>query len=165
MRFLQTVSKYLIIIVIGILFAFLVAWIQYSTTDLSASVLSITEQDFFESTQRDAWYKKENQIFEIFLSEQVRNDWELEISLLSAPSDFIRITDELTSSYWVDIVNQDKWILVLSVSWYENWNFSEWILQIPFSGNSKDVTLEYISSSNREFAIWSLDNIQSNTSH
>jgi hypothetical protein len=54
MRFLQTVSKYLIIIVIGILFAFLVAWIQYSTTDLSASVLSITEQDFFESTQRDA---------------------------------------------------------------------------------------------------------------
>ena len=165
MRFLQTVSKYLIIIVIGILFAFLVAWIQYSTTDLSASVLSITEQDFFESTQRDAWYKKENQIFEIFLSEQVRNDWELEISLLSAPSDFIRITDELTSSYWVNIVNQDKWILVLSVSWYENWNFSEWILQIPFSGNSKDVTLEYISSSNREFAIWSLDNIQSNTSH
>ena len=165
MIFLQTVSKYLIIIVIGILFAFLVAWIQYSTTDLSASVLSITEQDFFESTQRDAWYKKENQIFEIFLSEQVRNDWELEISLLSAPSDFIRITDELTSSYWVNIVNQDKWILVLSVSWYENWNFSEWILQIPFSGNSKDVTLEYISSSNREFAIWSLDNIQSNTSH
>ncbi len=165
MRFLQTVSKYLIIIVIGILFAFLVAWIQYSTTDLSASVLSITEQDFFESTQRDAWYKKENQIFEIFLSEQVRNDWELKISLLSAPSDFIRITDELTSSYWVNIVNQDKWILVLSVSWYENWNFSEWILQIPFSGNSKDVTLEYISSSNREFAIWSLDNIQSNTSH
>ena len=165
MRFLQTVSKYLIIIVIGILFAFLVAWIQYSTTDLSASVLSITEQDFFESTQRDAWYKKENQIFEIFLSEQVRNDWELEISLLSAPSDFIRITDELTSSYWVNIVNQDKWILVLSVSWYENWNFSEWILQIPFSGNSKDVTLEYISSSNRKFAIWSLDNIQSNTSH
>ena len=165
MRFLQTVSKYLIIIVIGILFAFLVAWIQYSTTDLSASVLSITEQDFFESTQRDAWYKKENQIFEIFLSEQVRNDWELKISLLSAPSDFIRITDELTSSYWVNIVNQDKWILVLSVSWYENWNFSEWILQIPFNGNSKDVTLEYISSSNREFAIWSLDNIQSNTSH
>jgi hypothetical protein len=55
--------------------------------------------------------------------------------------------------------------LVLSVSWYENWNFSEWILQIPFSGNSKDVTLEYISSSNHKFAIWSLDNIQSNTSH
>jgi hypothetical protein len=165
MDLVKSFSKYIIIVIIGISLAFLVARIQYDTSDLWASVLSLTEQDFFESTQRDAWYKKENQIFEIFLSEQVRNDWELEISLLSAPSDFIRITDELTSSYWVDIVNQDKWILVLSVSWYENWNFSEWILQIPFSGNSKDVTLEYISSSNHKFAIWSLDNIQSNTSH
>jgi hypothetical protein len=55
--------------------------------------------------------------------------------------------------------------LVLSVSWYENWDFSECILQIPFSGDSKDVTLEYITSSNREFAIWSLDNIETNLTH
>jgi hypothetical protein len=47
-------SKYIIIIVIGILLALFVAWIQYDTTDLSASVLSLTEQDFFESTKWDA---------------------------------------------------------------------------------------------------------------
>ena len=164
MKFLQTTSKYLIIIFIGVLLAFLVARIQYSTTDLSASVLSLTEQDFFESTSRDAWYKKENQIFEIFLTEQVRNDWELEISLLSAP-DFTRITDELTSPYWVKIVSQERWDMVLSLAWYENGDFSEWVLQIPFSGDSKDVTLEYITSAQREFAIWSLDNIPSNLSH
>ena len=165
MGFLKTTSKYFIIVVVGVLLAFLVAWIQYSTTDLSASVLSLTEQDFFESTSRDAGYKKENQIFEIFLAEQVRNDWKLEISILSAPSDFMRITDELTSPYWIEIINQDKWNLVLSVSWYENWDFSEWILQIPFSGDSKDVTLEYITSAQREFAIWSLDNIETNSTH
>ena len=164
MKFLQITSKYLIIFFIGILLAFLVARIQYSTTDLSASVLSLTEQDFFESTSRDAWYKKENQIFEIFLAEQVRNDWELRISLLSAP-DFVRISDELTSPYWVEILNQNKWNLVLSVSWYENWDFSEWILQIPFSGDSKDVTLEYITSTKHKFAIWSLDNIETNLTH
>jgi hypothetical protein len=59
---------------VGILLAFFVAWIQYDTTDLSASVLSLTEQDFFESTKWDAGYKKENQIFEVFLAEQVRNE-------------------------------------------------------------------------------------------
>ena len=165
MEFLKTTSKYFIIVVVGVLLAFLVAWIQYSTTDLSASVLSLTEQDFFESTSRDAGYKKENQIFEIFLAEQVRNVWELEISILSAPSDFMRITDELTSPYWIEIINQDKWNLVLSVSWYENWDFSEWILQIPFSGDSKNVTLEYITSAKRKFAIWSLDNIETNLTH
>jgi len=54
MNFVKGVSKYIIIIIIGILLAFFVARIQYDTTDLSASVLSLTEQDFFESTQRDA---------------------------------------------------------------------------------------------------------------
>jgi hypothetical protein len=54
MNFVKGVSKYIIIIIIGILLAFFVALIQYDTTDLSASVLSLTEQDFLESTQWDA---------------------------------------------------------------------------------------------------------------
>jgi putative flippase GtrA len=54
MNILKGFSKYIIIGIIGILLAFFVAWIQYDTTDLSASVLSLTEQDFFESTQWDA---------------------------------------------------------------------------------------------------------------
>jgi hypothetical protein len=32
----------------------LVARMEYDAIDLSASVLSLTEQDFFESTKRDA---------------------------------------------------------------------------------------------------------------
>jgi hypothetical protein len=75
MSILKWISKYAIISIIGVLLAFFVAWIQYDTTDLSASVLSLTEQDFFESTKWDAWYKKENQIFEVFLADQVRNEW------------------------------------------------------------------------------------------
>ena len=165
MKLLQTTSKYTIIVLIGVLLAFLVAWIQYSTTDLSASVLSLTEQDFFESTSRDAGYKKENQTFEIFLAEQIRNDGELKISLISSPNNITRITDELSSPYQIEIIEHNKWNLILSITWYENWDFSEWILQIPFSGDSKDVTLEYITSSKHQFAIWSLDDIQSKLTH
>jgi hypothetical protein len=47
-------SKYIIIVIIGVFLAFFVARIQYDATDLSASVLSLTEQDFFESTKWDA---------------------------------------------------------------------------------------------------------------
>jgi hypothetical protein len=54
MNTVKSIFKYIIIIFIGVLVAFLVAWIQYDTQDLSASILSLTEQDFFESTQRDA---------------------------------------------------------------------------------------------------------------
>jgi hypothetical protein len=54
MNIVKNISKYLIIVIIGILLAFFVARIQYDTKDLSASILSLTEQDFFESTKWDA---------------------------------------------------------------------------------------------------------------
>lgn len=162
MNFVEWFTKYITIVFIGICLAFLVSWIQYDSTDLSASVLSLTEQDFFESTYRDAWYKKENQIFEVFLSEKVRNDWPLTVSILFAPSEFERRTDELNSEYYVNIISQNNWNLILNVEWYEKWNFSEWIFQLPFNWESKDVTLEYIKSQNHDFAIWNLDNIDLN---
>jgi hypothetical protein len=54
MNLLKNISKYVIILLIGILLAIFIARIQYDTQDLSASVLSLTEQDFFESKKRDA---------------------------------------------------------------------------------------------------------------
>jgi len=165
MNILKWISKYLIIIVIGVLLAFFVRWIQYDTTDLSASVLSLTEQDFFESTKWDAWYKKENQIFEVFLAEQVRNQWELTVSILYSPDNIERFTNQIDTKYSTNIVQQNEWNLILNVNWYQNWNFSEWIFELPFSWDSKDITLEYIKSENLNFAIWNLDNIENNQAH
>lgn len=165
MNFVKEFSKYIIIVIIGILLAFFVAWIQYDTQDLSASVLSLTEQDFFESTKWDAWYKKENQIFEIFLAEQVRNEWALTVSLLFAPENFQRFTDQINTNYSVNITEQNKWNLILNIDWYESWDFSEWIFELPYSWDSKDITLEYIKSKNLNFAIWNLDNIENNQTH
>jgi len=158
-------SKYIIIVVIGVLLAFFVAWIQYDTQDLSASVLSLTEQDFFESTKWDAWYKKENQIFEVFLAEQVRNEWELTISIIYSPDDIQRFSDQIDTKYSVNITEQSEGNLILNVDWYENWDFVEWIFELPYSWDSKDVTLEYIESQNLNFAIWNLDNIENNQIH
>ena len=165
MNILKWISKYVIIIVIGILLAFFVRWIQYDTTDLSASVLSLTEQDFFESTKWDAWYKKENQIFEVFLSEQVRNQWELTVSILYSSDNIERFTQQIDTKYSVSIQWQDEWNLILNIDWYENWDFTEWIFELPYSWDSKDITLEYIKSSNLNFAIWNLDNIEDNQTH
>jgi len=165
MNIVKGFSKYVIIVLIGILLAFFVAWIQYDTQDLSASVLSLTEQDFFESTKWDAWYKKENQIFEVFLAEQVRNEWELTISILYSPDDIQWFSDQIDTKYSVNITEQSDWNLILNIDWYENWDFVEWIFELPYSWDSKDVTLEYIESQNLNFAIWNLDNIENKQTH
>ena len=161
----KSVSKYIIIILIGIFLAFFVARIQHDTQDLSASVLSLTEQDFFESTKWDAWYKTEGQIFEVFLAEQVRNEWKLTISILYSPADIERFTEQINSNYTTEIIQQNEWNLIINVNWYENADFAEWIFELPYSWNSKDITLEYIKSKDSDFAIWNLDNIDNNLTH
>lgn len=149
----------MIIIFLWAALAFFVARIQYDTHDLSASVLSITEQDFFESTEWDAWYKKKNQKIEVFLSEQVRNEWKLEISIIFSPADITRFIDEIDTKYSVDIVEISEWNLILSVEWYDVWDLSEWIFELPYSWDSRGVALESVKSLSKDFAIWSLDDI------
>ena len=165
MNFVKGVSKCIIIVIIGVLLAFFVARIQYDTTDLSASVLSLTEQDFFESTKRDAWYKKENQVFEVFLAEQARNEWILAVSILYSPKDIQWFTNQINTRYLVNVVEQNEWNLILNVDWYENWDFSEWLFELPYSWDSKQITLEYIKSEDMNFAIWNLDDIEKNQTH
>ena len=138
--------------------AIFVAWMQYDATDLSASVLSLTEQDFFESTKRDAWYKKENQIFEVFLAEQVRNEWNLTVSILSSPATE-RLINQLKTEYSITNIQENNGNITLNISWYQEWDFTQWIFQLPYSWDSKELTLEYIKSENLNFAIWNLDNV------
>ena len=164
MNTVKGIWKYILIVVIGVLLAVFVARIQYDTTDLSASVLSLTEQDFFESTKWDAWYKKENQIFEVFLAEQVRNEWTLTISILSS-TETERFIDQLETPYSVDNIQQNDGNITLNINWYEEWDFTQWIFRLPYSWDSKELTLEYIKSENLNFAIWNLDNIENNQTH
>lgn len=164
MKGIRKVWKYFVICLIGISLAFMVALLEYDAKDLSASVLSITEKDFFESTQRWAWYKKQNQIFEVFLSEQVRNEWVLTVSILYNPEEVVWLLDEIKTNCPILDIRQDAWNLVLSVDWYQDLDFDEWIFEIPYGWDSKDVTLEYVKWEEL-FSIWNLDGISSEETH
>ncbi len=165
MSVLKGISKYAIILILGVLLAFFIAWVQYDAQDLSASVLSITEQDFFESTKWDAWYKKEGQIFEVFLAEQVRNEWELTISVLYSTDGIEWFIDKIDTIYSVNVLQQSGWNLILKVDWYEHWDLTQWLFELPYSWDSRDLTLEYIKSEGLDFAIGNLDNIGNMQSH
>ena len=158
MSTIKGIWKYILIVIIGVFLAIFIARIQYDTTDLSASVLSLTEQDYFKSTKWDAWYKKENQIFEVFLAEQVRNEWVLTVSILTSP-EIERLINQVETPYSIENIQQNDGNITLNISWYETWDFTQWIFQLPYSWDSKELTLEYIKSENLDFTIWNLDNI------
>ena len=165
MKSIKKVGKYVVICLIGISLALIVALIQYDAKDLSASVLSITEKDFFESTQWWAGYKKDNQVFELFLSDQVRNESVLEVSILYNPSEVEWLLDDLKADCSVVDVKLDEWNLILEIDWYQDLDFDEWVFEIPYIWSSRDVTLEYVKWKSGMFSIWSLDNVSGESGH
>lgn len=158
MSSVRSIGKYILICLIGIALAYMVAVFQYDVKDLSASVLSITEKDFFESANWGAGYKKQNQIFEVFLSEQVRNEWSLTISILYNPEEIEWSLDEIKTNCSIENIEQKDWNLVLSVDWYQDLNFDEGIFEIPYKWNAEEVILEYVKWKEM-FSIWNLDDI------
>ena len=71
----------------------------------------------------------------------------------------------MTSYYFYTFFTRKfDWNLILKVDWFEEGDLTEWIFQLPYSWDSKDVTLEYIKSDNLNFAIWNLDNVDSEDS-
>jgi hypothetical protein len=87
------------------------------------------------------------------------------MSILYSPDNIERLTDQIDTNYSVNINKQDEWNLILNVDGYNEWNFTEWLFELPYSWDSKDITLEYIKSDNLDFAIWNLDNIEKNQTH
>lgn len=165
MKSIKKLGKYLIICLIGISLAFVVALIQYDAKDLSASVLSINEKNFFESTQWWVGYKKDNQIFELFLSDQVRNESELVVSVLYNPLEVEWLIDDLKGNCSVNVSSLDEWNLILEIDWYQDLNFDEWVFEIPYIWDPRDITLEYVKWKKGMFPVWSLDNISRDSSH
>ena len=96
----------------------------------------------------------------MFLAEQVRNEWILTVSILSSP-ETQRLVSQLETPYYINNLQQNEGNITLNISWYESWDFTQWIFQLPYSWDSKELTLEYIKSENLNFAIWNLDNIDS----
>jgi hypothetical protein len=86
----------------------------------------------------------------------------LTVSILYSPDNIERFIEQIDTKYSVNIDKQDAWNLILNVDWYNNWDFAEWLFELPYSWDSKDITLEYIKSNNLDFAIWNLDNIEKN---
>lgn len=165
MNFIKKFWKYCLILIIWTFIAISIALIEYDNKDLSASVLSLTEQDFFKSKKWDAWYKKENQVFELFLSEKVRENPKIEVSIIYSPNEFELNIDNLTSQFQINNTQINKWNVIFSVQWYNNADFSEWIFQIPYSGENKKINLEYVKYNDYIYSIWNLDNIETTTNH
>jgi len=146
MKIITSLSKHILIIIIGILLALVLALISYSSKDFSASVLLLSERQFIEQSHRDAAYKKIDQQLEVFISPPLQDVDQLFVSILFSPSDIEISTSEITSPYIWNLVEAYRGQMLLEISSFAMGNVDEGVIIVPFQGEMKDITVEFVSS-------------------
>ncbi|MDR0281956.1 MAG: hypothetical protein LBI53_01155 [Candidatus Peribacteria bacterium] len=146
MKIITSLSKHTLIIIIGVLLALVLALISYSSKDFSASVLLLSERQFIEQSHRDAAYKKIDQQLEVFISPPLQDVDQLFVSILFSPSDIEISTSEITSPYLWNLVEAYRGQMLLEISSFATGNVDEGVIIVPFQGEMKDITVEFVSS-------------------
>lgn len=161
MKALTYTLKHIGILIVGVLLGVFFAWIVYDSRDLSASILSLGERQFIEESHRDAAYKKFDTEIEVFVSPQLQDYSQLFVSLLFSPSKLDIFSDQITSPYSFEILEEKSDALLLQIFWFGEWDVDEGVVIVPFSGEKKDITVEFVTNSlwedGQSFAIGSLD--------
>ncbi|MDR0650829.1 MAG: hypothetical protein LBG59_05540 [Candidatus Peribacteria bacterium] len=121
------------------------AWIVYDSRDLAASVLSLSERTFMETSHRDASYKKTAKELEVFISPSLQSYDQLFVSLLFSPSEIHITPTTITSPYPRKLISKTESSLVVQISDFSEGNRDEGIITVPFSGNAKDITVEFVT--------------------
>ena len=140
----------------GTLLALILAWLVYDARDLSASVLSLSERAFMEEAYWDAAYKKEQGNLEVFISPQLQSYDQLFVSLFFSPSEIEVLTSTISSPYVWELVAQTRSSLLLKISDFSAGNVDEGMVIIPFSGDAREITVEFVSDEAEEGRIFAL---------
>ncbi|MDD2537372.1 MAG: hypothetical protein PHU61_02680 [Candidatus Absconditabacteria bacterium] len=146
MKVVQSLSKHLIILVLGITLGILFAFLVYDARDLSASILNLQERQFMTELKRDAAYKKSNNEIEVFISSPLQSEAILFASFLYAPQALTIDTSLITSPYSYEIISDVPGEIIFQITNFSQGDVDEGVLIIPFLGETKDITLEYITN-------------------
>ncbi|GHW02483.1 hypothetical protein AGMMS50249_2690 [candidate division SR1 bacterium] len=140
-------TKHLVILILGVALAFFFVWISDSSGWLSSSILSLQEREIMTNLHRDAAYKKSTTDLEVFIGAKLQSENQIFISFFHSPSEIQILTDQITSPYTFEVINQTNSSLLLKVTGFQNGNIDEGVIILPFQGDAKEITVEYVSPS------------------
>jgi hypothetical protein len=108
-------------------------------------VLSLSERTLIETSHRDVAYKKTEKELEVFISPQVQSHAQLFVSFLFSPSEIQIAPVTITSPYSWKLISDTDSSLLVQISDFSAGNVDEGIIIVPFSGNVKDITVEFVT--------------------
>lgn len=126
---------------------------------LTASVLDLAEMEQIQKSGRDIAYKHQDQLFEVFASQKLKDSESLHIQLLYNPD---KLSLDLSSLNGTVLDQKHStWELSLTLTQYQQIPLDQNLFQIAYSGEDKEILLgeSYVLLSNGEkkaLKVWNL---------
>ena len=142
-------------------------WLYFLTKDskfLSASVISLQEQETMKQNNRDLGYKNNWNVLDIYLDEKVDNLDYLTLSILYDPDDVSFDVDDIDTQTDYKVLSNEDGNLLVQFNNFSNKNFDykSSLLMLKFTGEESNIlvsqaTAFLFTGTNRLLAVWSLN--------
>lgn len=132
--------KNLIILIIAPILAVALLYIVNDFSWLTASVLDIAEVQKIQKEGWDIAYKSQNQSFEVFWSEKIKDADTLNFEIIYNPEK-IDVDVSMISWYNYAILDENSGYLKIQLSDFSGLSHDEWWFEIPFSWDETQILL------------------------
>ena len=152
------------IFIVAILFSVVLFYFTENPSFFSASILSLQDAQTMKANAWDIWYKNENSILDVFVSDDLKNIQKLSLTIFYDKDDVSFNFQEIDSQVdYQKISDNQDWILILDFSNFSsNYNYNNSLFELPFISTQAWVVLsEWVVSfanwKNKSLSIWLLN--------
>lgn len=154
------VVKNVIIVLLAPVLALGIFFLTRDLTGLTASVLDLAELQKIEDNKRWVAYKTENQLFELFGSEEAKK-WEYLVLEIMYNPEKVKLLVDQSSGLNYTIFHNETGNLQLQIKDLSKFVINEGWFQLPYSGEENQLTLSeaslYSSKGNSPLSIGNLN--------
>lgn len=160
----KRIKTNIIIFIIAIPIAFWLFILLENPKFLSASVISLQEQEAMKENNWDLWYKNEWNILDIYLDEKIDNLDYLTVSIAYDPDSVSLDLDNIDTQTEYKVLSNDDGNLLIQFNNFSNKNFDykNSLFMLKFTGDNPSILVSQATAFlftwvNRLLSVWSLN--------
>jgi len=132
--------------------------------NLSASTISLREQEAMRENNRELWYKNDSNTLDVYLDEKVDNLDYLTLSIVYDPDDITFDLDQIDTQTEYKIISNEEWTLLIQFHNFSNtkFDYKNSLFMLKFNWDNPSILISQATAflfswTNKPLSIWLLN--------
>lgn len=153
-----------IIFFTAILLSVFLLYVTKNPNFLSASVLSLQDEETIKAKSRDVWYKNDWNILDTFLSNDLQNISDITFSIIYDQENINLDLNKINSQTKYEVLSDQEWSIVIKFKNFSglDYDYKQSLFELPFDWSMQRVLISegivnLLDGQNQNLSIWLLN--------